>query len=74
MVKRQMTNEPLKKNKRRMSLLTGASLFLALVVYFNFRSDKAMTVVDWAVIGVGAVFFVFALLKYFKERKTSGVG
>ena len=38
---------------RRSSALSGALLFLALVVYFNLRSPQQTTMVDWVVIGLG---------------------
>jgi uncharacterized membrane protein len=49
--------------KGRMSLLTGATLFFVLVVYFNFRSPGQTEFIDWTVMGLGALFVVFALIK-----------
>ena len=52
--------------KKPDSLLTGASVFLALVVYFNIRADHEMTIVDWGVIGFGVLFFAFAVVRRFQ--------
>jgi len=57
------------KPQKRMSLVTGASLFLALVLYFNIRSVTPMNVVDWAVIGFGVLFLVFALVRRYQDKK-----
>lgn len=61
-----MTNETQEK-KGRMSLLTGATLFFVLVVYFNFRSPAPTELVDWIVMGLGAVFVLVALVKRFRN-------
>ncbi len=47
---------PEKKSQKRVSTLTGAALFLALVVYFNIRSPAPATTVDLVVMGVGRCF------------------
>jgi hypothetical protein len=60
-----MTNDTQEK-KGRMSLLTGATLFFVLVVYFNFRSPGPTQLIDWTVIGLGAIFVVVALIKRFR--------
>jgi hypothetical protein len=57
-----MMNET-KEKKGRMSLLKGAILFFVLVVYFNFRSPGPTELVDWTVMGLGALFVVVALIK-----------
>ena len=64
-----MTNEQEKKSSGRMSLLTGASLFLVLVVYFNLRSPGPTQAVDWAVIGFGVLLFAFALARRIQGKK-----
>jgi hypothetical protein len=41
-----------------------------MVIYFNIRSDKEMTGVDWLVITSGAAVFCYALISQFiKSRR-----
>lgn len=63
-----MTGEPEKGLRKKRSLLTGAALFLALVIYFNIRSPDPTQAVDWLVIGFGVLFFAFALVRRFLYR------
>jgi hypothetical protein len=57
-----MTNDAQEKRDRS-GPLRGAILFFVLVVYFNFRSPGPTELIDWIVMGSGAVFFVVALIK-----------
>jgi hypothetical protein len=61
-----------KNNKKKsLNLLTGSGLFLFLVTYFNIRSDKKMTSVDWLVIACGAAVFCYALITKFIKSRTN---
>lgn len=62
------TNESGQETGKRKSLLNGAALFLALVVYVNLRSPGPTEAVDWAVMGVGALFFAFALVQRIRSK------
>lgn len=56
------------KTGKQNKLLNGSLLFLALVVYFNLRSPEPTTLIDWIVIGIGAAFTVFSLIKKFSGK------
>ena len=57
-----------KQDKR--SLLRGATIFFVLVVYFNIRGGHKIVVTDWAVIIVGALIFIYSLVKYIKDKNS----
>ena len=52
-------NTKFKKTK----LLPGAIVFLGLVLYFNIRFEHEMDMIDWAVILIGLIYLIIALLK-----------
>ena len=52
-------NTKFKKTK----LLPGAIVFLGLVLYFNVRFENEMDMIDWAVILIGVVYLIIAMLK-----------
>ena len=56
-------NEEKPRRRGRTSLLTGAAVFLALVVYLNIRLPGPAGTVDWIVMGAGGALFVYALLR-----------
>jgi uncharacterized membrane protein YesL len=67
-------NTKFKKTK----LLPGAIVFLGLVLYFNIRFENEMNMIDWAVILIGVIYLIIALLKdyrrnyYSNKRHASG--
>ncbi len=52
-------NTKFKKTK----LLPGAIVFLGLVLYFNIRFENEMDMIDWAVILIGVIYVIIAMLK-----------
>jgi len=48
---------------KKTKLLPGAIVFLALVLYFNIRFENEMNMIDWAVISLGAIYVIIAMLK-----------
>jgi len=52
-------NTKFKKTK----LLPGAIVFLGLVLYFNIRFENEMNMIDWAVILIGVIYVIIAMLK-----------
>ena len=59
------------KNSKKLQLLPGAGVFLFIVVYVNIRHNHEIDIIDWTVITCGVIFFIFALLKHYKDKKTT---
>jgi len=57
-------NTKFKKTK----LLPGAIVFLGLVLYFNIRFENEMNMIDWAVILIGVIYLIIALLKDYRRN------
>ena len=58
----------MKETEKYNNWLKGSLLFLALVVYFNLRSQEPTTLIDWIVIGLGVAFTAFSLIKKFSSK------
>jgi hypothetical protein len=48
--------------------LPGAIVFLGLVLYFNIRFENEMNMIDWAVILIGVIYLIIALLKDYRRN------
>ena len=57
-------NTKFKKTK----LLPGAIVFLGLVLYFNIRFENEMDMIDWAVILIGVIYLIIAMLKDYRRN------
>ena len=55
-------------NQKRTSLLIGASIFFFMVLYFNIRGEHKVEILDWIVIGIATILFIFALINKFKNK------
>ncbi len=59
-----------KSNSSRASrLLTGSGIFLFIVLYVNLRHSYEMNWIDWAVISLGIIIFIYAVIQIFKEKR-----
>ena len=50
--------------RKKKNLIPGASFILLFVLYLNLRGDFVRTAIDWVVIILAIVYFVFVLGKY----------
>jgi len=48
---------------KKTKLLPGAIVFLGLVLYFNIRFENEMDMIDWAIILIGIIYVIVAMLK-----------
>ncbi|MGB5850121.1 MAG: hypothetical protein WBH40_16655 [Ignavibacteriaceae bacterium] len=48
---------------KKTKLLPGAIIFVGLVLYFNIRFENQMDMIDWAVILIGVIYVIIAMLK-----------
>jgi multisubunit Na+/H+ antiporter MnhC subunit len=61
------------KNKSTLAsrLLIGSGIFLLIVLYVNFRHNYEMTLIDWAVISLGIIVFIYAVIQKIKEKRNA---
>jgi len=61
------------KNKSSLAsrLLIGSGIFLFIVLYVNIRHNYEVSLIDWAVISLGIIVFIYAVIQKIKEKRNA---
>jgi uncharacterized membrane protein YesL len=60
-----MDNQKSTKFKKT-KLLSGAIVFLGLVLYFSIRFENEMDIIDWTIVLIGVTYLIIAM---FQDRR-----
>ena len=62
-------NKTVTKSKQvKLAFVTGAGIFLAVVLYFNLTSELKMNYRDWLVVAIGVLFFTITFALYIRDK------